>query len=489
MEKEYSCHPFHPCECPPTKNEEPRTKHKERFSSPLSPLAKLLARLGIDQAIANVLLARGWSVISGPVSILFVARFMSPVEQGYFYTFSSLQGLQIFFELGLTFVIMQFASHEKAGLEWTERGTLEGDPRNKMRLGSLLRFSIRWYSVAAALAILVLSAAGVWFFSTSAGDAAHAVNWKIPWILVVCTTGASLVLAPLYGIIEGCGRIAEVNGVFAKQAILASIIFWICLWSGAKLYAVAVMGGIPLLIAFPWIFSKYLPLLRDLWHESRAATEKISWKKEIWPLQWKISLSWASGYFISMLANPVLFRYRGPVVAGQYGMSLKLVESIQSLAFAWTSTKAATFGTLIAKNDFSALKKLFRASAAGSLGAFGLAAAGLLAVVAVLHALQLPIAARLLSTPLLSLMCANSAINCLVFSIATLLRSEKREPLLLASVAFAILNTIGVFTFGIAYGAIGVVLPFLAINIAVVVPVACFFLKDFWRRHLRGSQP
>ena len=152
------------------------------------------------------------------MGIYCVARFLSPVEQGYYYTFSSILGLNIFFELGLTFVIMQFASHEKAGLEWTDAGDLTGNERNLKRLGSLLRFAVRWYGIAAIISLIGISLGGCWFFRTSHHDGAN-VQWMIPWLSVCLASSISFFLAPIYGILEGCGKIAEMNGLFAKQAI------------------------------------------------------------------------------------------------------------------------------------------------------------------------------------------------------------------------------------------------------------------------------
>ena len=104
-----------------------------------------LARLcGIDRAIFFTLLSRGWSVLAGPVTILCVLKFLSAEEQGFYYTFSSILALQIFFELGLTYVIMQCVSHEMASLEWSDAGTLQGDTTAKARVASLFRLSMRW---------------------------------------------------------------------------------------------------------------------------------------------------------------------------------------------------------------------------------------------------------------------------------------------------------------------------------------------------------
>src|ERR1039458_5361073 len=60
---------------------------------------------GLDRAIAFTVLARFWSAFAGVVTVLMIARFLSPNEQGYYYTIFSLVGLQIVFELGFAFEI------------------------------------------------------------------------------------------------------------------------------------------------------------------------------------------------------------------------------------------------------------------------------------------------------------------------------------------------------------------------------------------------
>ena len=52
------------------------------------PLARRLASLiGLDAAILFTVLARGWSALSGLLTLTLIARFLSPTEQGYYYTF------------------------------------------------------------------------------------------------------------------------------------------------------------------------------------------------------------------------------------------------------------------------------------------------------------------------------------------------------------------------------------------------------------------
>ncbi len=45
--------------------------------------------------------------------------------------------------------------------------------------------------------------------------------------------------------------------------------------------------------------------------------------------------------------------------AGQMGMSLNLANALQSVSISWINTKAAPFGALIARKEYSTLDTLF----------------------------------------------------------------------------------------------------------------------------------
>src|SRR5277367_3634937 len=120
--------------------------------------------LGLDRAIAFTVLARVWSSAAGLVTVALIARFLSPAEQGYYYTFGSLVALQIVFELGFSFVILQMASHERAHLSISSDYEITGDPIAHARLASVIQKSARWYSIAAVLMAAFLIPVGWHFF-------------------------------------------------------------------------------------------------------------------------------------------------------------------------------------------------------------------------------------------------------------------------------------------------------------------------------------
>src|ERR1700687_450628 len=116
--------------------------------------------LGLDRAVGFTVLARLWSSAAGLVTVALIARFLSPAEQGYYYTFGSLIALQIVFELGFSFVILQMASHERAHLTFSPSGLISGDAVAHARLASVLQKTLRWYTSAALLLAIFLLTAG-----------------------------------------------------------------------------------------------------------------------------------------------------------------------------------------------------------------------------------------------------------------------------------------------------------------------------------------
>ena len=103
-------------------------------------LRQLASKIGIDKAIFFTSLARIIQAAGGVISILFVARYLTGEEQGFYYTFGSIVAIQIFFELGLNGIITQYVAHEVSFLRWDSKLVLVGEQKYLSRLSSLLHF-------------------------------------------------------------------------------------------------------------------------------------------------------------------------------------------------------------------------------------------------------------------------------------------------------------------------------------------------------------
>jgi O-antigen/teichoic acid export membrane protein len=401
-------------------------------------LARFKHLTGIDRAIGFTVMARSWGATAGIITVLLIARRLTPSEQGYYYTFSSLVALQVVFELGFSFVILLLAAHERAQLILSPDGSVEGDSVAHARLASVLQKAVRWYFVAGLLMTLLLLPVGLHFFG-SHQNARVVVRWVIPWCLLVIASMLAFQIDPVFSFLEGCGFIADVARRRLLQAVLGSVLAWIALETHHGLYAPAliILGQVVVGVLYLF-FSKLSRLLKDLLFYP-VGHNYVSWRHEIWPFQWKIAVSWLSGYFIYQLINPILFAYQGPVQAGRMGMSLSIAAAIGALAMAWMSTKASPFGGMVARGEYVNLDRIFfRTCWQSTVLLMAGEAAFLLALVIAGHSFP-KFAMRVLQPWAFALMLFTTLLTHIGFCQATYLRSHKREPFLVITVIGAIL--------------------------------------------------
>lgn len=189
--------------------------------------------LGVDRAVGFTVLARVWASAAGLVTVILIARFLSPAEQGYYYTFGSLVALQIVFELGFSFVVLQLASHERSCLHISDSYEITGDPIAHARLASVLQKSVRWYSVGAALVAATLVPSGFYFFATH--QHADTVSWHLAWYFDALMAALNFQLDPMLSFWKvadlfprwhGLGSSSPLQGVYWHglhwQAVTAS---------------------------------------------------------------------------------------------------------------------------------------------------------------------------------------------------------------------------------------------------------------------------
>ena len=419
----------------------------------LGRLTELLKRAQIDAPVVYALLWRSWVALAGLCSLPLIARRLTVAEQGFYYTFASIVAAKVFFELGLGTVLTQYVSHERAGLAWAA-GTLVGDQKAKERLGSLLRICLKWYAGASALMLLAVLPAGIVFFQHYS-PARSAVRWLFPWVGVIIGSAGCLLLTPLFALLDGCGRVGDV----ARMRLIDSVVSIVVLWS-------ALASGLGLLAASLFSLTSFANQLILLWAGHRAfvadlltarGSSPFSWLNDLWPLQWKIAVSWASGYFVFQLYSPVLFAYYGPASAGQMGLSISALQGIIAISIAWVNTKAPLFGALIAQRRFDELDGLFTGATRRSVIAAVTGCSVFFVLTIALQILHHPLGTRILSPLPLLFLIGTSLINVTVYARAMYLRAHKQEPFLTLSVVHGIATASLVYVFGRHYGAAGMV--------------------------------
>jgi hypothetical protein len=152
--------------------------------------------------------------------------------------------------------------------------------------------------------------------------------------------------------IEGSGRVTEINKLRLMQGVVGSTAAWFLLVSGLGLWMVVAIPLVTLLSSIYWLYKRYPSIVEVLITPSTSATDgAFSWKAEVWPMQWKIAVSWICGYFIFQLFTPILFHFYGPVAAGKMGMSIAVATMVNSLGFVLLQANGPTL------TKFAAQKK------------------------------------------------------------------------------------------------------------------------------------
>jgi len=426
-------------------------------------VGKVRRLAGIDRAVGFALLGRGWGALAGIVTLGFLVHFLTPKQQGYYSTFGSFMALQVFFELGLSLVLMQFASHERAGLEWTPQRTLEGDPVAKARLASLLRRGMLWYGVMSLAVLALIYPIGMVYFGHY-GQGGVPVDWQGPWLFLSLGVAGGLLFTPLWAILEGSGLVAEVVAAQFVGGIINSLLFWLMLFLHWKLYAAPIGGLASTAWVIAWLVVRQRGFLRDLWGAARPGIE-VNWRHEIWPFQWKIAVSWLSGYFIFRLFNPLLFAVLGPVAAGQMGLSMGVTSAIAAIALGWISTKAAPFGSLVARRDWAQMDRMFFPCLWQSTIVLVISETAFWLLTLYLHHIGHRLSARLLAPLPLALLLASAVSSHIVSAEAIYLRAHKQEPFLVLSLVVGALTALSSWLLVRPFGAEGMMAGYLVVSV------------------------
>lgn len=436
----------------------------------LNVVNRIFIRMGVSKPVLASLLVKSWQMLAGALTLALVALYFSSEEQGYFYTFNSVIGLQIIFEMGLSFVILQFSGHYFANLSWLELGAIKGDSINVKKFHLLLNHALFWYALAAIIMALLLLTAGFYFFSHQKSHLSL-ISWQWPWIFLVIFTALNLLCTPSLAAIEGGGQVVNVNRLRLAQGVVSSLLSWILLMSGAGLW----IAVIPVLVASTtssyWLMRYFPILMKSVIKADRIEDKNIfSWKNEVWPMQWRIAVSWISGYFIFQLFTPVLFFYHGPAEAGKMGMSIAIATILTSVGFVWLQANSPILTKLVATKNWkefdSAFFEIFIQSSVFVL----IGGVTIVTCLSLFHGI--PILERVLPLNEMIMLLIAFAFSHIVGGLAYYLRLHKREPFMVLSVIGALILTVSILYFGRLYGARGMVVSLLSVNVLYGLPTA-----------------
>lgn len=444
-------------------------------------ISGLAARVGIDRAVFYALVSRGSRAIGGLISILLIAKFLTPETQGYYYIFQSLIALQAFVELGLVVVVVNVTSHEWAKLQLNEAGAIVGQPQALSRLVSFGQKLASWYAVATVVFVLLVAPGGALFLAQKG----NAEGWLAPWLISVLLQGMLLWTMPFQALLEGCNQVVSIQRFQFWQGIFANVVLWICLAGGAGLWSVAALIGTQALSIIYYLGVIQRSFFLPFWHPPGGP--RIDWKLEVWPMQWRLAVQGVVNYFVYSLYTPVIFHYHGAVEAGRFGMTWQVFSLLQVLGLAWVQTRVPRFGILIAQRDIAGLDTLWRQTALLAIGVFALGMGAFLLFQMLLSYFNIEFGRRLLDTRMALLLLPTGLLAVWVQCAASYWRAHKTEPLGFSAAIPGLINGALVWWLGRNYGAGGAIVAYLTMLTIISTPLSIYLKHKVIREHRTQS--
>jgi O-antigen/teichoic acid export membrane protein len=371
------------------------------------------------------------------ISIFLISKFFNSIEIGYYYVLNSYAGISIFFELGFSYVIMQNASHESANIP---RDSFFMSNHDFGKLSSLFRFVLKWYSYSSIIFITIVYSFAFYFFNSEEN---LSVNWNIPLIILMLSIGLSSFMNGIYNFLEGCLFVMDVAKIRLIQncAFIFLFVFFLVLDFKLSSYGLSLLISY-LLSIFYLLKSNFFIFFKSLYNKnSRNIQIPLNWKKDIFPLQWRIAISTASGYFIYQIVNLISFKFQGPIITGKYGFTMSILNGIMIVTTVWASSRAPILSNLFAQKKINELKDLFKKTLLSVCITFIIFIIIFWIFKSIfIDKLHLIFFDRFLDNDSLFYLSIATLCNCLVSVFASYSRVNKEEPYLIPSVVGAILN-------------------------------------------------
>ena len=424
----------------------------------------------INSPTTTILAQQIWQGGAGLVTLLCIALFLTPEQQGWYYTFLSIAALATLMDFGLSAVLVHRGARLFIAAQW-HNGAVVG--AGSIAFHELAAWALAYYARCAALFLFLALPGGFYFLSHA--SLAHP-EWLPLFPTLMAMTALGLLPQPFLFLIEGSGRVEAVYRLRLVQGVVGAVTGWLLLAGGFGLAATLAAPLAAIAVPLFWLLSRYRLLV---WRAVCAAIRPKRLWPTLWPLQWRIGVSLLSAYLLTQLMTPILFAAQGPHVAGQMGLSLTICTMLGLMARAHFIGHVPALTQAVHRRDWQGFDRLVHRDFVWFALFFGAGGAGLFALVIAMG--FTPLAGRLLPPLLFLGLLASVCANTFQTMLASQLRAFDREPLTPVTLAGAALTLAATFWAAPREGAAGIVMVMLVIQSVFIVPASVFL----WRRFLR----
>lgn len=425
--------------------------------------------------IVTIYLFRFSQAFFGVLIMIFAVKYLTSIEQGFYYTLLNFASLSLIFELGLSSVLTTASAHAFIGLVWGSGGKVVGP--ESFKFVGLVRYGVKWYVCAAFLSLLLLLPLGGWYISLSTLEAE--VEWLGPWLLLMVATSIALLPTPIIVIVEGAGDVSESYLVRLLQGVVGGAAALAVLYMGGGLYATAMPAAGAAAVGCLWLLLKKRGFVIQIFKEVR---EQVVVRKDLLSVQWRAAISWLAGYVLVLMYVPLLFKTQGPVVSGQMGLTMNVINMTSVLAAAWMIGRLPQIATSIAMKKWIDADTSFKKSFLTSIGLYVLGAFAIVALRILLSYTKYD--ERVLSLFETVVLVIGMGFYHASGLLASYLRAYLKEPMVKVSIIAAVVTVIIAVIITPRWGSHGIVWLVFFINALFVFPATAYLylkLRKEWQ--------
>lgn len=364
-----------------------------------------------------------WRLVSGPLMLILVPFYLTAEEQGFWYTFSSLAALAILADLGFSTIVLQFAAHEFAHLEFNEE-KISGDTLHLQKLAKLFTFCVKWATGLSLIAFPIILFVGFIILTEKSTN----VQWIFPWIIYGVSSAVVFINSTILYFFEGCNSVGRIQNIRLKIAICTFIVMTLLLVLKCNLYALSFSLLANAIFGIYQIRKEFWLTIKYLFHIAIDCT--YSWKREFLSLIKRYAISWVSGYLTFQIYTPLAFHNYGPIKAGKIGISMALWLAVFTLSSIWINAITPKLNMYVSKKDWDSLDKIFFSNLLFSLATYIIGVFMVLVSMSILENREL-VYNRFLDIRSMAILAACLFLQLIVNTLATYLRAHKEEPLVI----------------------------------------------------------
>ncbi len=348
-------------------------------------------------------------------------------EQGYFFAFTSLGSFFQLSDFGISYSVLQTASHFAA----------VGQQR---RLPGLLTRTFWLNFAVSVVATAMTGAAGAGIFSnTPHTGSGTTVSWQAPWAGFICSLFLFQLTMPLVAFVEGGISAAMAWRFRLFQEMISAPVFVAALICGCGLWSLTAFWCARFISAACWLHSLQRPygLPKSLPYQD--------WVLEIWPFQWKIGISALCGFLLFYAFSPIIIAEKGPTIAGKFGFSLALMNMLLLFTPVWPQSQISRYATLVSQRRFNEVRRSFLGMLTRSTALAATIAMMISVGMWLLTRLGLPFMSRFSDPLTTSILLATGVLHHITHCFAVILRAGRREPLLTLSIVGGLAHALGIW--------------------------------------------